>query len=79
MLVLLEVDLVSELVEFLVMGEGNPSHPMWVMEATKGLMIMIVVSVAVVAVNLVGADGSAEMIEHAKLMRHEQQAARSLL
>ena len=46
---------------------------------TKGLMIVIVVSVVVVAMNVVGADGSAEMIERAKLMRHEQQAARSLL
>jgi hypothetical protein len=76
-LVLLEVDPASELVEFLVTREGN--HPMWVMEVTKGLMIVIVVSVAVVAMNLVGADGSAEMIERAKPMRHEQQAARSLL
>ena len=77
MLVLLEVDLALELVEFLVMREGN--HPMSVMEVMKGLTIVIVDSVAVVAMNLVGADGSAEMIEHAKLTRHEQQAARSLL
>jgi hypothetical protein len=52
---------------------------MWVMEVTKGLMVMIVVSVEVVAMNLVGADGSAEMIERAELMQNEQQAARSLL
>lgn len=77
MLFLLEVDLASEPVEFLVTKEGN--HPMWVKEVKKGLMIVIVVSVAVVAMNLVGADGSAEMIERAKPKRHEQQAARSLL
>ena len=78
MLVLLEEDLASELVELLATREGN-HPPMWVMEVTKGLMIVIVVSVAVVATNLVGADGSAEMIERAKLMPHEQQAASSLL
>ena len=77
MLVLPEEDLASELVEFLVMEEE--SHRMWVMEVTKGLMIVIVVSEAVVAMNLVGADGSAEMIERAELTQHEQQAARSLL
>ena len=77
MLVLLEVDPASELVDFLATREEN--HPMWVMEVKKGLMIVIVVSVAVVAMNLVGADGSAEMIERVELTRHEQQAARSLL
>ena len=77
MLVLPEEDLASELVEFLVMEEE--SHRMWVMEVTKGLMIVIVVSEAVVAMNLVGADGSAVMIERAELTQHEQQAARSLL
>ena len=77
MLVLPEEDLASELVEFLVMEEE--SHRMWVMEVTKGLMIVTVVSEAVVAMTLVGADGSAEMIERAELTQHEQQAARSLL
>lgn len=76
-LVLLEEDLASDLVEFLAMGEGN--HRMWVMEETKELMIVIVVSVAEVAMNLVGADGSAEMIERAELMQHEQRATRSRL
>ena len=75
--VLLVVDLAWELVEILVTGEEN--HRMWVMEVTKGLMIAIVVPVVGVAMNLVGADGSAEMIERAKLMQHGQQAARSLL
>ena len=75
--VLLEEDLASELVEFLVTEEGN--HRMWVKEVTKGLMIVRVVSVAAVVINVVGADDSAEMIERAKLMRHEQQAVRSLL
>ena len=77
MLVLLEVDLASELVELLVRGEEN--HRMRVMEGAKGLTVMIVVPVAGVAMNVVGADGSAEMIERAELMRNEQQATRSLL
>ena len=42
-------------------------------------MIAIGVSVGVAAVNAVDADGSAEMIECAILMRHEQQVTRSLL
>ena len=77
MLVLLEVNLASKLVEFLGTVEG--SHRVWVMEVVKKLMIVIVDSVAVVAMNLVGDDGSAEMIERAKPKQHEQQAARSLL
>ena len=48
-LVLLEVNLALELVEFLVTREGN--RPMSVMEVMKGLTIVIVDSVAVVAMN----------------------------
>ena len=77
MLVLLEVGLALELVEFLVTTEVI--HPVWVMEGAKGSMIVIGVSVGVVAESGVGADGSAEMIERAKPTRHEQQGARSLL
>ena len=42
-------------------------------------MTVLIVSVGAVEVNVVGAGGFAEMIERAKPMRHEQQAARSLL
>jgi hypothetical protein len=78
--VLLEVDLASELVvELLVTRDGNHHLPVWVMEATKGLMIVIADSVVVVAMNSVGADGSAETIGRARLMRHGQQATRSLV
>jgi len=77
LLVLLEVDLVSKLAEFLETREVN--HPMLVMEGAKGSMTVLAVSVATVGVNVVGAGGSVEMIGHAKPMRREQQAARSLL
>lgn len=52
---------------------------MWVIEEGKGSMEMLVVFVAGVAVNVVGAGGSAEMNERAIPMQHGQQAVRLLL
>jgi hypothetical protein len=77
LLVLLEVNLASEMVELLVMREVN--HPMWVMEGVKGSMGVIVVALAAVAMNEVDAGGSAEMIERVKSMKHEQRGARWLV
>ena len=55
------------------------NHPIEVREATKRSMAVIEYSVAVVGENVVGADGSAEMIERVKPMQHEQQVARWFL